>query len=267
MPSSLDHIVIVTNDLDTAIANARAAGFTVVPGGTHGSGITHNALIGFGDCAYLELIAPTEQGRSAEHRWFGRLRNGGGLVDFCLLCKDLAVEIAVIRARGLDYSKPFAMARVTPDGTRIAWSLSVPPGATGEKGWPFMIEDTSPRAFRVPHAADQIGHTNGTIGVAGITVLVRDVEESAKEYETILGARAQTLRSPLDDQRLGSILPLGTMWIQLTEPGSLEEAEHLERHGQGPYRITLRSHDGPISPGTGSLLDPALFTGAKIALA
>ena len=68
MPTSIDHIVIASADLDVAIANARSAGFTVVPGGVHGSGNTHNALIGFADGAYLELFSPTVQGRTADHR-------------------------------------------------------------------------------------------------------------------------------------------------------------------------------------------------------
>jgi hypothetical protein len=267
MPSSIDHIVIISDDLDTAIDNARTAGFTVVPGGTHGDGNTHNALIGFADGSYIELIAPTPQGKTAEHRWFNRLRHGGGLVDFCLLGDNLASEIAAVRDRGIDYPEPFAMERKTPDGTRLAWTLSTPPGAVGENGWPFMIEDTTPRELRVPQAPDQVTHNNGAIGVAGITVLVRDLGHSATAYEAILGTTAQTLRSPLDDKVLGSILPLGTQWILLTEPGSHDAMEHLERHGQGPYRVTLRSHTGPISPGTGTLLDASLFSGAKIALA
>jgi hypothetical protein len=267
MPSSIDHIVIISDDLDTAIDNARTAGFTVVPGGTNGDGNTHNALIGFADGTYVELIAPTPQGKTAEHRWFNRLRHGGGLVDLCLLGKDLASEIAAVRARGIDYPEPFAMERETPDGTRLAWKLSTPPGAVGENGWPFMIEDTTPRELRVPGEPDQVTHPNGAIGVAGMTVLVRDLEMSAKEYAAILGVGAQVVRSPLDESVLGVILVLGKQWILLTEPGSHEAIEHMERHGQGPYRVTLRTHSGPISPGTGTLLDPALFSGAKIALA
>lgn len=267
MPSSIDHIVIISDNLDIATSNARRAGFTVVPGGTHGDGNTHNVLIGFADGSYIELIAPTQQGRTAEHRWFTRLRNGGGLVDFCLLGDDLKSEIAAIRERGIDYLEPFDMARAKPDGTRIAWKLSTPPGAVGDRGWPFMIEDTTPRDLRVPQDPEQIAHQNNAIGVAGITVLVRDLAQSAREYEAILGSIAQPLRSPLDDQVLGSILALGSQWILLTEPGSHEATVHLERHGQGPYRLTLRTHEGPISPGTGTLLHPSLFSGAKIALA
>ena len=267
MPSSIDHIVIISDDLDTAILNARKAGFTVVPGGTHGDGNTHNALIGFEDGAYIELIAPTAQGKDAEHRWFGRLRQGGGMVDFCLLGKNLAEETAAIRERGIDYPEPFDMARAKPDGTRIAWKLSTPPGAVGEKGWPFIIEDTTPRDLRVPRERAEVLHPNGATGVAGITVLVEDLASATREYEAILGTAAQQLRSPLDDVVLGAVLPLGTHWILLTVPGAHDTRDHLERFGQGPYRLTLRTHSGPISPGTGAPLDSTLFSGAKIALA
>lgn len=267
MPSAIDHIVIISDDLDAAIRNARKAGFIVVPGGTHGDGNTHNALIGFADGAYLELIAPTEQGKAAEHRWFGRLKNGGGMVDFCLLGQDLAEETAAIRERGIDYPEPFEMARAKPDGTRIAWKLSTPPGPVGEKGWPFIIEDTTPRDLRVPHEREQVLHPNGATGVAGITILVEDLDRATRDYEAILGTTAQQLRSPLDDAVLGAFLTLGSHWILLTAPGSHDAHVHLERFGQGPYRLTLRTHSGPISPGTGAPLDPTLFSGAKIALA
>lgn len=266
MPSSIDHLVIISDDLDSAVVNAETAGFTVVAGGTHGDGNTHNALIGFADGSYIELIAPTEQGKTAEHRWFDRLRTGGGLVDFCLLGTNLADEIAGVRDRGIDYPEPFAMARERPDGTRLEWTLTTPPGAVGEKGWPFMIEDITPRELRVPHEEGQITHRNGATGVAGVTVLVANVEQSAKAYEAILGSTSQELRSPLDDQVFGSMLPLGRQWILLTGAGSRDSREHLERFGQGPYRITLRSHDGPISPGTGTPIDPALFSGARIVI-
>jgi hypothetical protein len=262
MPFSIDHVVIASDDLDSAIVNARTAGFTVVPGGVHGSGNTQNALIGFDDGAYLELFAPTPQGRSAEHRWFPRIRNGGGLVDFCLLGADLASETARIRGRGIEYSKPFAMARVTPGGTRIEWLLSTPPGVTGQNGWPFMIEDTTPRAIRVPHEPAEVRHANGAKGVAGMTVLTRDVAASCAAYEAILGVNSEPAAGPRDAR----LLRIAGAWIELREPRSDEERAHLERHGQGPYQLALRSGTEHPGPGEGSLLDASLFSGARIAI-
>jgi hypothetical protein len=261
MPFSIDHIVIASEDLGSAIANARSAGFTVVPGGVHGSGNTQNALIGLGDGTYLELFAPTPQGRAAEHRWFKRIRDGGGLVDFCLLCADLAAEIARMRERGIEYSAPFAMARVRPDGNRVEWRLSTPPGSTGQRGWPFLIEDTTPRAIRVPHGSEQVRHTNGAAGVDGITVLVNDVVASCQAYEAILG----TARGPAVEA--SGLFSISGAWIRLRQPMSAEEREHLARHGQGPYQVALGSREGHGEPAEGPLLDPALFSGARVALA
>lgn len=263
MGLSIDHVVIASDDLDRAIAGARAAGFTVVPGGVHGSGHTHNALIGFADGSYLELFAPTPQGRSAEHRWFPRIRNGGGLVDFCLLGAGLAATVADIRRRGIAYSEPFAMARRTPAGERVEWLLATPPGRNGEHGWPFFIEDTTPRAIRVPHLPDEIGHANGARAVAGITVLVRDLAASAAAYEAILGT-APSESSPEGDSRLFRI---DGAWILLRGAETAEEQEHLARHGQGPVRLVLRSTERAAGPEAGVLLDAALFSGARLAIA
>ena len=57
MITGIDHIVILVADLDRAQAEYAAAGFTVVPGGEHAGGLTHNALVAFADGTYLELLA------------------------------------------------------------------------------------------------------------------------------------------------------------------------------------------------------------------
>lgn len=66
MPFQIDHVVIAVSDLARAVADYRALGFTVLEGGVHASDATHNALIGFADGTYLELLAST--GRAARLR-------------------------------------------------------------------------------------------------------------------------------------------------------------------------------------------------------
>ena len=43
MTLQLDHAVIAVDDLDAAVQNYRALGFTVVRGGVHANRATHNA--------------------------------------------------------------------------------------------------------------------------------------------------------------------------------------------------------------------------------
>src|ERR1041384_7550234 len=69
MIRAIDHIVILVNDLAAAIADYTALGFTVTPGGEHTGGATHNALVGFDDGVYFELIAFKEPSRQQDHRW------------------------------------------------------------------------------------------------------------------------------------------------------------------------------------------------------
>ena len=56
MIRQIDHIVILVNELEQAIADYTGLGFTVVRGGDHPGGATHNALVVFADGAYFELI-------------------------------------------------------------------------------------------------------------------------------------------------------------------------------------------------------------------
>ncbi len=270
MLQQIDHLVIISPDLDIAVSRAEHAGFTVVRGGTHANGVTHNALIAFADGSYLELISPTRPDLEGDHRWFARLRHGGGLVDFCLLSDGLEADITALRERGMDYSGPSELGRIRPDGERIDWLLGIPPGNVGESGWPFLIEDTTPRAVRVPYETDEITHANGATGVAGVTVLVHDLDRVRREYEALLGTKATDIAPPLNASGRAVQLTVGTVgtqWIVLVEPIGGELAWHTEALGQGPYAATLRTHHGDVTPHDGVPIDPPLDKGARLFLA
>ena len=71
----LDHVVIVVTSLADATAAFTAAGFTVTPGGKHDAIPTENALIGFADGGYLELLATRDPDTRDQLR---ALRAGAG---------------------------------------------------------------------------------------------------------------------------------------------------------------------------------------------
>lgn len=270
MLRQIDHIVIISPNLDVAVDSARRAGFTVVRGGTHADGLTHNALIAFADGSYIELISPTRPDMQGDHRWFPRLRHGGGLVDYCLLVDALKEETDAIRERGIDYPEPRPLGRERPDGVHVDWLLSIPPGNVGATGRPFLIEDVTPRSLRVPHEATEITHENGIRGIAGITVLVHNLDAARRDFEAILDAQATPIAWPLDGTGHAVQLPVGTtgtQWIVLAQPLSGERAWRVEALGQGPCMTTLRRHDGPVAPGDGAVLDPPIGTGALLKVA
>lgn len=266
MIHGIDHIVIISANLDTAIANARKAGFTVVPGGTHADGATHNALIAFADGSYIELISPTENTEGKQHRWFPRLEKGGGLVDMCLFSDDLAADVARISTAGRAYVGPVDNGRARPDGEILKWKGAFPPGAVGETGWPFLIEDVTPRSLRVPEAPDQVQHQNGALGVAGVTVVTHDLQATAADYEAISGRPAEYMTSPLDETPLAAFVYFEKSWVMITHPTAGEALRHLEAFGPGPYTATLRTRTGPITPGEGVHVPADLFSGAHLEL-
>ncbi len=266
MIHGIDHIVIISADLETAVANARQAGFTVVPGGTHADGATHNALIAFADGSYIELISPTANAEGKQHRWFPRLAMGGGFVDMCLFSDDLAADVARIAASRRDYVGPVDNGRARPDGEILKWKGAFPPGAVGETGWPFLIEDVTPRSLRVPETPDQVQHSNGALGIAGVTVVTSDLQATIADYEAITGTTAQMMTSPLDETPIAAFIYFERNWIMVTQPSAGAALHHLETFGPGPYAATLRTHTGPITPGEGKRLPLELFSGAHLEL-
>ena len=77
MIHGIDHIVILVSELESAIADYTALGFSVVRGGDH-PGVTHNALVAFADGTYLELIA-FKQPDEGHHWWQRGQHRGEGL--------------------------------------------------------------------------------------------------------------------------------------------------------------------------------------------
>lgn len=267
MITGIDHIVIISTDLDKAIQDAGAAGFTVTPGGTHKDGATHNALIPFKDGSYIELIAPTEGIEGKTHRWFPRLAKGGGLVDLCLASNDMESDVARIREQGRHYSETAENGRLRPDRVELRWKGSMPPGAVGETGWPFLIEDVTPRENRVSTAAGDMTHENGALGIAGVTIVTHHLSVTESDFAAITGRQPDSLTSPMGDEPLATIFTFDASWLMVTHPNAGAAARHLEQFGPGPYSALIRTQEGPISPGTGRPIPPELMSGAHLSLA
>ena len=181
MTLPLDHVVILVADLERAIADYTTLGFTVQRGGTHAAGTTHNALVGFADGSYLELIAFLRP--DPAHRWGAYAARGHeGFVDFALLPPSVGEVVARAQAAGLAYQGPFDGGRVRLDGQVLKWQIGTPPSPD----LPFLCGDLTPRALRVREGAVR-QHANGVTGIVSITVQVDDVASSIERYAALLG--------------------------------------------------------------------------------
>jgi catechol 2,3-dioxygenase-like lactoylglutathione lyase family enzyme len=239
--TQIDHVVIVVNDLDQAIADYTKLGFTVIPGGKHTSGKTHNALVVFQDGSYFELLAflDTYEG----FRWWTKMQeHGEHIVDFALFPTEIEQDIPAAVARGVEYTGPTPLGRNRPDGVRLDWFLGHP--STEEL--PFLCGDVTPRELRVPEGDCRI-HANGVTGISSITIAVKDIKASAQRYGALLNLPAQ----PFSVSGTGvdaAVFPIESSLIVLASAaGIAANSPFAARSGalhEGPYSVALRGPEG-----------------------
>ncbi len=255
MIRGIDHVVILVTDLAQAVRDYEALGFRVAPGGAHSDGATHNALIGFADGTYLELLAFAQE--APEHRWWRHVAAGEGLIEFALLAGEIEAAVAAAAARGLHLDGPFHGGRERPDGARLQWQSAFPVAPE----LPFLCSDVTPRDLRVPHG-EICHHPNGITGIGRISVAVTDIESSAALYAELLG------HGPMMEPGR-RVFKLGPHHVILQAPGAdlpdngLIEAR-LAARGPGIASVVLRRDHMAGEP---QPLDPALTHGATIAVA
>ena len=193
MITGIDHLVIATPDLEATIETWRGMGFSVVEGGRHPYG-SYNALVGFLDGSYLELLGFYEA--APAHPWWGLLReHGGGLVDFCMATDDIRADRDTLAAAGVSVSDLHEGGRARPDGYQVKWINNKVEGAYQGR-IPFIIEDVTPRDERLP---SQRGQDNGVVGIDCLILAVDDAR-----YGEIMAAAMGVTGQPVRRDELGA---------------------------------------------------------------
>lgn len=255
MFTGIDHVAIVVNELESAIASYSRAGFTVVPGGKHPIG-SHNALIAFADGSYFELIAFLKP--NSGHPWQKALAKGSGIVDFCMATDDLAADVQSMSRAGAKIGNPFPLTRDRPDGYHLSWTLATPePPFNGQL--PFLIKDDTPRDERVPR---ERAHRNGATGIRTLAIAVTDPGMTSRYYARVLGRPGAPVHRQ-DLEAAGVTFAIGPNEVQLlaskSENGPL--ASWIRDHGQSPFEVVL------ANARDGMTLDLSLLQGARIRFA
>jgi hypothetical protein len=184
MALRLDHVVIAVTDLDQAMQDYHAQGYTVRAGGIHANGATHNALICFADGTYIELLALTGQEPFPGLLDFSVLcRDRRGLVGYALGSDDLLEECTRLIEAGIGVGEISPGERKRADGTLIRWRLM-----QVESGFaPFLIQDLTSRNLRVSDDPEVTSHLNRAVGIRGIEIAVRSMDEALERYTGLTG--------------------------------------------------------------------------------
>jgi catechol 2,3-dioxygenase-like lactoylglutathione lyase family enzyme len=246
----LDHLVILVEKLEEAVAGYEELGFRVTLGGEHADGLTRNALVPFADGTYLELVAfidPTDD-RDNVWGWRSFLETGGGLVDYCAVSVDLADDMRRLEEAGFKVDGPDEGGRRLPDGEEIRWKIA----RVRQEGrvLPFLIKDETPRVSRVP-TGPATEHPNGAIGISRLYIAVRKIEEALGSLTALTN----------DRETPGAAFRVGPHELVVATPDDPESdvERRLETSGPGPFAVELT-----VSEGGRVELDPELAQGARI---
>lgn len=246
MPTGIDHVIILVDELEQGIEQYRNLGFTVTPGGKHPR-YTHNALVSFADGSYLELIAfyehPTTTEPGEGHRWFKHVGKGGGIIDFALATPNLDALVADAGARGFTHGAATPGARKRTDNVEIAWKSAMATGDSNIGALPFLIEDVTDRELRVP--SERATHDNSVRGIHSLVIAVNDLDAAVKRYCTLLDREAPSGEGlPNLADADGVYFMVGAHRINLARPtGSGPLADYLKSNGDGPYELSLLARE------------------------
>jgi catechol 2,3-dioxygenase-like lactoylglutathione lyase family enzyme len=233
MAFSFDHAIIAVSDLDKAVENYRSVGFSVIYGGEHAAGTTHNAIIPFKDGTYLELIAKTgkmpyrgENPSDLSHF----VRDVEGVSAVALRCDDLKAQVALLKQKGVEIADPIFGERRRGDGVQVKWyQVSLP------ADWPvaLLIEDETPRNLRVPEEEKQVTHANGAQGIKSLMYISSDTDATTKNLKHLLG-------SQIVETDLGSTFYVDEMQINVSRPEAKLTKMFHDENGDSVWRLVLR---------------------------
>jgi catechol 2,3-dioxygenase-like lactoylglutathione lyase family enzyme len=244
---TLDHVVLRVPDLARAVAEFNALGFSVTAGGKHPAWDSENALIGFADRTYLELIAfPPPAQPCTRLELMQRLADSGddplqqrvgswsavasGLVDYAVRATQIGAELERLRSAGIAMQGPFPGSRERPDGRRIAWEMGVPPGLD----LPFICADVTPLDLRVP-GGDNTRHANGCRGVAEVVVLCRSLDRAIVVLGRLFAA------AHIEQVTGGFRFDLQGWSLRIIEATTPEQLRHVDALGDGPWQLRLNA--------------------------
>ena len=184
-----DHLLHWVPDLDAAIRDYQAVGFTVQRAGQHPQFGTHNAVWRL-DTRYIELIAVRDEAvaRTGEGPDWpeidATLRAGGGALAFGVLVADITATVANLRSRGVPVGDPQAGSIRRTDGSTGLWHSALLRDAP--RWAPFFLNYGLPVDQWAARFRAQ-GYPKDPWALQGVTVEVPDPAASAGWLAGVFG--------------------------------------------------------------------------------
>lgn len=249
MNITFDHIVLLVHDLDQAVKDFGALGFTVLERADTSHGSTIFRFVSFADGSYILLTAYTSAEGMKGHRLGTVLEAGEGWADYSFVVPNAVAAGEALKAKGFPVKGPNKVSNVLAGGE--AWGLDLlmtGRGAGGDNALPFLVSDNEGRGHRIPGPSE---HANGANGIRSATVSTADI---AKVVETLVAIGGTAEAGAPKGQRVR----FANVWVDVV---SLEDAVG-GRAGGGIVNIVVTT-----AAGEERQLDLGLSHGAPIILA
>ncbi|MFC6989151.1 VOC family protein [Haloplanus sp. GCM10025708] len=254
---TIDHVAFAWDDLDDVRTAAEDVGLPTDYGGEHGHRPAHNALTGFPDGSYLELLAPTPgtDPRDAGY-WKQHFADRAGPCAWCVEADDVADAAKAAIDAGFRVDGPRYAQRDRPDGAKVEWDVAFQDGTAGPL--PFAITDRTPRSYRI----EPTDGTDVLTGVSEVVLLVDDVESAASTF----GRRYRfptpvAVETPFE----GAAATVPGQPVTFVAPDGGDLADRLDAVGAGPCAYLLGTPDFDRAATALSLTDPETWGDGRVA--
>ncbi len=257
----IDHVSICGSNLDTLRQAFTDVGMTPDLGGPHGNSITQMAMIGFDDTSYLELIAPITPGATAGSDWAKFMSEDAVTCAWAVGTNVLLQEVDRLKKAGIPVRAPERGSRKRPDGMSIEWMTADVGSGTPGSTLPFVIEDQTPRAWRVQTSASVQGAP--VSGVENVVLGVNNLDASIALFRKAYGWSAPVIETQKDFGKL-AYFP-GEPVILAAPTGGGWLSDRLGKFGESPVAYLLNARDFAAATKKYKLAGTKTWFGEKVA--
>jgi hypothetical protein len=235
----LDHVSICGSNLDALRQAFTDVGMTPDFGGPHGNGITQMAIIGFDDASYLELIAPVKPGATEGSAWAKYMTEDAVTCAWAVGTNVLLQDADRLKKAGVSVKTPERGSRKRPDGMSIEWMTADVGSGTPGSTLPFIIEDQTPRAWRVQTSASVQGAPVG--GIENVVLGVNNLDAAIALFRKAYGWADPLIETQKDFGKL-AYFP-GQPVILAAPSGGGWLSDRLSKSGETPVAYLLATRD------------------------
>ncbi len=238
---NIDHVSVCGSNLESMQQAFASAGLATDYGGPHATGGTHMSLLGFPDGSYIELIAPQTGVQGDGNGWGKLMADNAGPCAWAVEPKDIGDEVARLKAAGLSVEGPTLGKRKKPDGMAIEWDTAKVGQGTPGSTLPFLIQDRTPREWRVSVSKSVDGSGLGGVEVA--VVAVNDLNSAIALFRKAYAWSAPLTEDHGDFEAKLAYFPGEPVILAAPAGGRSWLNERLQKNGEVPAAYLLSTQD------------------------